>query len=454
MFSNLKQGIGTQSNAIGILADMQSSAVTVRQERCAQVRNRNAHCMKCAEACTSGCISIEGGRLHVDAAKCVGCGTCATVCPTCALETHNPNDAELLTSCQTAAHDGKVAIVCHPLRLALEGLVDTDRVAEVVCLGRVEESLVSRLAADGITEMDLCHGDCQMCSQRHGLDCARIVAESANELLSAWGSSAHVTIADEVPAFALLDSSNTASAQARVKAYFSELQGNEPIAVPKAEHVIGNMDAIQETDSACGRVGFPPSLEIVKDAGRFDASDTSVKSAPHTTEGAAISQDGTRRRSARTSEAPSLLKVMKDGTLPHFLPDRRAKLLDALSVIGSPKTESLRTRLWGCVVINGATCSSCRMCATFCPTGALSKFDNDDGTFGVEHYPGDCVKCDTCREICPEQAISILDDVKPMYLTEGAVHTYRMKPRAVRMNDEHQIWHTMQLQTDGDIWER
>ena len=72
-----------------------SGAIRVHRERCAKVRNRNVDCLKCAAACTSGCLSLDDGELVIDASKCVGCGTCATVCPTCALESLNPSDAEL-----------------------------------------------------------------------------------------------------------------------------------------------------------------------------------------------------------------------------------------------------------------------------------------------------------------------------------------------------------------------
>ena len=63
-------------------AAVDSGAIRVHRERCAKVRNRNVDCLKCAAACTSGCISLEDGELVIDASKCVGCGTCATVCPT------------------------------------------------------------------------------------------------------------------------------------------------------------------------------------------------------------------------------------------------------------------------------------------------------------------------------------------------------------------------------------
>ena len=46
-------------NFLGLLEKLQSADITVHQSRCAVVRNRNATCMKCAEVCTSGCISYN-----------------------------------------------------------------------------------------------------------------------------------------------------------------------------------------------------------------------------------------------------------------------------------------------------------------------------------------------------------------------------------------------------------
>ncbi len=373
----------------------------VRQERCARVRNRNVACMKCAEACTSGCISYTGEELCIDATLCVGCGTCATVCPTCALEARNPDDAQLENACVAAVRDGEVVIACKPLLEALEGKFSAEAVVSVVCAGRVEESLVLSLAAQGIATTIAC-GNCGQCAQEHGLATAQMVTESANSLLASWDKPAMCHVAHTLPERVLTCSGE--EAQAASETYFAEKRGNAPI--------IG--------DVAAG--GVSVAADSAEDA---------------------------------SQNATSVLKVMKDGTLPHFVPDRRERLLTALSRLGEPRADNVESRLWGCVVINGMKCVSCQMCATFCPTGAIAKFAEEDGTFGVIHYPGDCVKCGSCRDICPADAILLLDEVKPNYILDGAAHRYVMKPRAVTLNDPHQILHTMQERMKGnDLFER
>ncbi len=84
---------------------------------------------------------------------------------------------------------------------------------------------------------------------------------------------------------------------------------------------------------------------------------------------------------------------MKDGTLPHFIPRSARAIAGRIGAARGACERQAETRLWGAVVIDGTKCVSCRMCATFCPTGAIAKFDDADGTLGVAHTPGDCVKC-------------------------------------------------------------
>ena len=46
----------------------------------------------------------------------------------------------------------------------------------------------------------------------------------------------------------------------------------------------------------------------------------------------------------------------------------RERLLNNLATLGEPQDIMIETRLWGHVIIDPELCSSCQMCATFCPT--------------------------------------------------------------------------------------
>ena len=414
----------------GLLKQLASEHVSIRQERCVLVRNRNASCLRCAQSCTSGCITYDETTrtVAIDQGRCVGCGTCATVCPTCALEARDPNDTELLSHCASELarrRDGRLVIACERARLnAADGDRDGDRdrngdAVRVICLGRVDESLSVELAARGASSVVLACGSCDTCEHRPGRDVARQVRDTANELLTIWGSAAHVTI--------------------------EESEGAEASEAGKA-----GRRADAEGEKAAGNEGEPSSLALFSPALFSPAGDGPA---------------------APVAAKP--IKVMADGTLPHFIPDRRERLLNALAELGEPgkpsapgepaathaddsgKEALARTRLWGHVVIDLGACTSCRMCATFCPTGAIAKFDEPDGMIGVDHYASDCVKCLCCQNICRAKAITVEDDVPVGRLVAGEPERYAMHGVRVPKGGVHSIMNSMRdLLNLPEVFER
>jgi NAD-dependent dihydropyrimidine dehydrogenase PreA subunit len=283
----------------------------------------------------------------------------------------------------------------------------------VPCLGRVEESLVAGLADGGADAVTLVRGLCEKCVHATGYASAQAVCENANLLLDVWGSPVRACLSERFPA---------------------------PVAT-------GTDDELE----AARREAFSDGTSA-KAAGRDDLSEDAGAAGASE---AADPGEGEGSGSSLEGEEPRFIRVMADGTLPHFLPDRREHLLEALSDLGEPRDETVATRLWGHVSIDPEKCVSCRMCTVFCPTGALMRFDDDDGTFGVEHYPQDCVKCRCCEDICYAGAITVADEVSSTDLVEGHCERFVMKPVEDAHGGVHSIINAMQGLTEGtQVYER
>lgn len=342
--------------AMGRLERLEGFGLAVHPERCARVRHRHASCAQCAVACTSGALAFRDGVLVVNEALCVGCGTCATVCPTCAIEARHPADAQLLAAARHALdgvvdESAMVTFACHRAIAEALGACAAAGAIELVCLSRMEESLVMRLFADGAQRVRLLRGQCAGCPRENGFASVELVRQTVAKLIEAWG----LTCAYEVE---------------RVAA---------------------------EQDSAAGCADLPQVVAV----------------------------DGEQPLRARPAVRPA--HVRADGTLPHFVPLRRHALLDALADLGGkPATVELDTRLWGHITIDMGKCRSCKMCAVFCPTGALQKYVGEGGHGGVEHYPAECVHCGLCQDICPAGAIVSSTRVPTDVLAGGKTERYPM----------------------------
>lgn len=167
--------------AISQLPQLASDKLRIDHSRCLKVRNRNTTCHRCVDACTSGCLSFGDDGIKVDSSLCIGCGTCATVCPSAAIETLNPDDV-MLHECaleNSWGNSGEAILACERAQAG--------SAVKVTCLSRVDESLILGLLADGAQKVILVHGDCDACPEKSCIATARMVAKSANSLLKAWG---------------------------------------------------------------------------------------------------------------------------------------------------------------------------------------------------------------------------------------------------------------------------
>ena len=444
-----------EPTATRALQALQSDHVHVRQERCLLVRNRNAECLRCAQACTSGCISYneQTKMLEIDQARCVGCGTCATACPTCALEARDPNDTELLARLRDALNASAsktVAVACEKASVAQD-----ERAIRLTCLGRIDESALLQLAAWGAREVTLTCGSCDTCEHKPGRAVVEEVCESANTLLGLWDSTMCVELkevghaAEQAGLPAQETGANRTTAQSEIAQADQQLQtAGAGRAATHGE--IAQLD--QQLQTACADRAATHG-EITQVDQQIQTAGTD-KAAEHDTatrdeDRPNLSDEASDDKAAATDQVDrplKRLKVMADGTLPHFVPDRRERLLDALADLSEGPTDSqamAHTRLWGHVVIDTDKCTSCRMCATFCPTGAIVKFDAPDGTFGVDHYAADCVKCLCCQTICRAQAIVVEDAVPANVLVNAVPERHVMRPVRVPKGGVHSIMNSM-----------
>ena len=390
---------------INLIDEMNSPLLAVEPQRCVLVRHRNGECLRCAAVCTTGAISLGEEGIVVSPEKCIGCGTCASACPTGCLTAANPTDEELFGAVEAALaeNEGRVAIACERAFAMASGnrmkrdscdatapsfvpgkiagaTSDGRPLVGVVCLGRVDESLLVEATARGARSIQLISGPCESCPHRCGGALSDEIIVSAETLLAALGTPSPI---DRIR---LQHASDT-----------REILRLRPTA-----------SAQDDTNAV--------NAATVADASEDCLSESGYPVAPPTGE------------SQQDSREPQFAHVQADGTLPHFVPERRLRLFNSLKALGTPAAPTVTTRLWGQVTIDTELCRSCRMCTVFCPTGALTRFDAANDAFGVEHRSAWCMQCRLCETICPEQAITVAEEVSADEFLSGKKFRFTMQP--------------------------
>ena len=390
---------------INLIDEMNSPLLAVEPQRCVLVRHRNGECLRCAAVCTTGAISLGEEGIVVSPEKCIGCGTCASACPTGCLTAANPTDEELFGAVEAALaeNEGRVAIACERAFAMASGnrmkrdscdatapsfvpgkiagaTSDGRPLVGVVCLGRVDESLLVEATARGARSIQLISGPCESCPHRCGGALSDEIIVSAETLLAALGTPSPI---DRIR---LQHASDT-----------REILRLRPTA-----------SAQDDTNAV--------NAATVADASEDCLSESGYPVAPPTGE------------SQQDSREPQFAHVQADGTLPHFVPERRLRLFNSLKALGTPAAPTVTTRLWDQVTIDTELCRSCRMCTVFCPTGALTRFDAANDAFGVEHRSALCMQCRLCETICPEQAITVAEEVSADEFLSGKKFRFTMQP--------------------------
>ena len=370
---------------LAMLAGMKPENISVHEERCVCIRNRNANCLKCVEVCTTGAISYEANDLQVHPDKCIGCGTCANACPTGALEVAGLGDDELtravkqsiratkghpVIACQTALDAAKARLEAEQPQArswgrsgAQQAGFDENALCVVPCLGRLDESILVGMAAYRSVDVTLVCHNCETCVHATGGAFVGKVVEDSRRMVSAFGYDLPIEFTTEFPEHVKLAAGEQGSAVSPLDA--GGITRRDALAQAK------NAGAELAADGIDDLLGYEKPVPVPV---------------------------AYRKVSAKT------------GTLSHFVPTRRTRMYNYLKHIGDPVVDEVQTRVVGRVRIDEEACTSCRMCAVFCPTGAITKVD-EDGCYGIFHRPAACMQCRLCESLCRAHAITIEDTI-------------------------------------------
>ena len=359
---------------IALIEKIDNPNVAVEQARCLRVRNRNASCSRCMDACPASCITAEANKISFDAGACLGCLTCCTVCPTMAMTPKRTSDtAQYAAAASSIAVTGGPAVfACSVLLDAARGLYDEQAVVRVQCISGVDATMMVYLCTTGATEVVLAKGQCEGCALAPCLSTAEAQVKDANTILETWKATPRVNITSKLPASTRKP--RQAGYDAARRSFFSDIRSE--------------------------------SKKVATDAGSVALD----KALGHEEE-----------------SLISKIKVNGSGTLPLIPNPRRARLLAALDALGEPEDEMIATDLWSQVVIDVDKCRACRICATFCPSGALFKFHTKSGKIGVKQMVRDCVNCHCCLDVCLSGALTLYPEVFARDIAEGSVERYEME---------------------------
>ncbi len=328
---------------LGQLADvatrLEKRHLRVDARQCVKARHKNATCARCIDRCPFHAIAWDGS-LEVDWDKCQDCGICASACPTDALVAASPTNAELLRRVEERKGTACLIFAC-----AKVGGQADERVLQVDCLGRLDESILVSAAACGIEQILLVDGACQNCAINAGRAVSADVVAESNGLLAAFGLPPRIEFMAQLP--------------------------NTPGAAK-----------IPQGDALSRRAFF---TKLTRDTQAVAALTVSgILEAPNDQPG-----DGAKREA------------------PQQVPARRRHLLDALKRVGHVKEPQFETRrgAWGTCQIR-VNCTGCEMCARFCPTGALSKSEQE-GKPALDFRASICTGCRLCQDICFWNAVAV-----------------------------------------------
>ncbi|WP_018864018.1 4Fe-4S dicluster domain-containing protein [Thioalkalivibrio sp. ARh3] len=173
---------------------------------------------------------------------------------------------------------------------------------------------------------------------------------------------------------------------------------------PATSAVESAADALRASGAA------PDRLPCIHSSPMDHRESASATIPPRMTE-ASVSRRGLFRhlagQVASAHEQWSLAESAEGASAPEPLAGRipappRRRMVRASLAFSERLPEALSPR----VEVDHETCCNHRVCASLCPTGALSAVDRD-GSSGLDFDPAACIDCGLCQGVCPERALSV-----------------------------------------------
>ena len=419
--NDLEVNMPSLLDAAEAFSKLGKKSVEIDQAACVRVRHRHASCMACFQVCAHEAIARDDdGLLAIDNHLCTGCGACASVCPTSALQPVEDVPELVQAAIESVAEQADalqddtdpssagglhaerpcdaLTISCEYLRnqeAALEerahseaGLrvkaspdeidppkAKTEHEAEcsltLSCLAALDEAALISAACSNV-EVRYESGDCACCPNAQG-ELIATLGEQATRFLGAFLAAA--TPERPLPADAESATTNTSPELARRGLF---------------DHFIE-----RTTDSIAEAA-----------VGTFYVSTTA--------------QDQKRTLAQRLFADKGILK--------HIEAVRNERVLNELyrfdpewadQILPEKEDAELPTRLFGEVTVDETACDLCGICMTFCPTGALSGVANEPVNSFVmlnrdiapkgelSFRANDCMACNLCLDVCPHDALEI-----------------------------------------------
>jgi ferredoxin len=353
----------------------------VDPRRCVATRYRASSCRRCTRACPGGAIAPTP-NLEVDPEKCLGCGACAVVCPTGALDFAQPRAA--LRARLRAAGDPPAAaatIAC----ARSDAPIGRGAGIKVECLGCIAAADLLIAQAAGVRTLDLVDGGCTACPSAAAVKALPEAIYAATALFAALGS---------------------------------EPQSDTPTPDgPKPEAMMVTRLTSPDRSSGAPAVGATGA-----DHGDGQASDrTAGKQAAARWAGPVLS----RRQlllffGARSAQVVETSAVKRKATSVESLHAQSSpppthqllvRHLDHLALHGIARADfaTCMEPLHLAAVTVSAACDSCGLCARYCPHGALKVAE---GVVAADHRL--CTACGLCAEVCPPEAIALRPPTLPL----------------------------------------